>query len=361
MSVRNVVLTASLGACAAHMGVSDPKNLDMAIGDVYRNPVAAGGMETNGGACHGHGSEAKYAWIWSPALSGQCEIYMNCWSTLPEKGTLKMSGGASHGGGPCKLYECTTGAVTVPDCDRGTLPSEFGTCKEIADGPECATIGFMDFESAAAGIPPVVEPVLPPPTNFPTGGTPSKIRCGSSWNDAAGTCQQECLSDADCNGKVCFADVGDCAGGVTTPVMTGVRPVGPDTSFNCVSRKMHVTDAFCRTVGCSPVYRDYCSSSGRSAQGRDLKNFNCEPYATFEGETWQDIAFHFDLKADELKAANPNVPDDTLLYNLVPDTVLELPGDCDQARKEVGSELTGGASSLALSAVLAASIALALL
>merc|ERR1712166_13100 len=170
--------------------------------------------------------------------------------------------------------------------------------------------------NGAGGAPPAPAPTMPSTVVVaPPGGTASKAGGGTG------------------------------GGGVLAP--PPVRPMGPDTSFTCVSTQPHVTDAFCRTVGCSTVYRATCQSGGLSQQAPGLVNPNCSPYAVNGGETWQDVAAGHDIVGglDALKAMNPNAG--PVLYA---DQLIEFPGDCAMARNEAGNELTGDASSLVIGA-----------
>jgi len=318
-------------------------------GDAYRFPATSNDGDAFGGTCHGADVKvAKYTWVWKPKNSGTCEVYQNCWESLPDEGTLTMSSGAAHGGGHCALYKCT-GDMTTPKCVK-VFPKTFGTCTMIAEMDDCTVKGSMPYTGAGAGGTTVVNPPPPAPPAFPTGGVASKIRCGTSYQDANSKCGTACSSDIQCPGEKCFADLLNCEPGATVPQAPADRPMGPDQGVTCVSAASHITDAFCRSKGCYSVYSNICSSGGLSQQADGLIYTDCEPYATFEGDTWVDVALHFDVKVEDLKNANPSVPASTFYFTA--DTLLELPGVCEMARAQAG-ELTGSASSLLLGAALA--------
>jgi len=340
-----------------HMGISNPKPLDMARGDAYRYPVSSDNQPTEGGACHGYASGAVYTWVWTPAASGTCEIYQNCWSSLPASGSLTTSFGAAHNGGPCKLYKCT-GPVTLPPCTRNFLPSSFGSCTEIADAPRCTLTGKLDYSGGGGSTGTTTTFPPTPVVSFPPGATPTKIRCGTSWNDANNKCGTPCINNAQCTApEVCYADLKDCPSGTSTPVEKPVRPVSPTPAGGvCVSIQSHITDTWCQAVKCDPVYAAYCSSAptAKSMMAAQLTVTTCEPYATFAGQTWDDVALIYDVSVVELKAANPSAP-----AVLVANVVLELPGDCAKALQQVqqGSASTSSVCVATVTALLAAVVA----
>jgi len=354
MMKNAAVLLTMPAVVMSHMGVSSPKPWDHGAGDSYRNP-------NPGAMCHGQtGGGDK--------LSGPT--------------VLKMSGGAAHGGGPCVVFYCPKVPASTGTCTRDKVNPVEG-CTIVVETRDCSTKGAMDsfdakestgiylwywnpgFNSGtceiyqncwtangAGGAPPAPPPTMPSTVVVaPPGGTASKVRCGTSWGAADKACGKTCSSDADCPGESCFADLRDCAGGGTggggVIAPPPVRPIGPDTTFACVSTQPHITDAFCRGVGCSTVYRATCQSGGLSQQAPGLVNPNCSPYAVNGGETWQDVAAGHDIVGglDALKAMNPNAG--PVLYA---DQLIEFPGDCAMARSEAGNELTGDASSLVIGA-----------
>lgn len=367
------LLVAAISVVSAHMGISSPVSLDAVVGDAYRYPTSSDNAPTNGGACHGRAAGAKYTWVWTPRSSGTCEIYQNCWATEPRN--LATSFGAAHDGGPCKLYECT-GAVTMPSCVRMQLPDSFGTCRMIASSPDCTLKGGM--LGRASGVAPAPQAA---PAPAPAGGA-STVRCGTDWTNANGKCGKSCTVDADCGAEKCFKDLTPCAAGSPTnppaiapPNLTPSKircgldwgdangkcgtqcttnsqctfpekcfadlnrctsagtPVAPPTSTGntgtrCVSLKPYITDAWCQGVQCADVYKDFCSSVAKSAAVQAV-TVTCQLQAVAEGDTWDDVAFKYDVKVEALKAENP-----TVTGALAAGTVLEIPGDCTRAKKE---------------------------
>lgn len=338
--VRGILIAGTGAWVSAHMAISRPIPLDASKGDNYRFPVSSGNRALNGGACHGNPAEANFAWVWTPANSGTCEIYQSCFDTI-EGNTLTMSGGAAHGGGKCRLYSCT-GTITYPPCVRGVLPDRFGTCTAIATDNDCTTKGSFTFNAATADTS-GDSAANPPPDQIPTadgdlGGddaTVTKIRCGSSWTVANSRCGTVCRTDAACtvDGEKCFADLRDCPTGDTTPVTTDDRITA--TTTGCNSKKKYITNAFCDGTetesGCSMVWEDYCHV-GTSATSDQLTITTCKVYAVRAGETWSDVALKFDVDWNDLKNFNTRNGVDAVL---TVDTVIEVPGDCTEARLEV--------------------------
>lgn len=379
MFVKSCLLLLVLPTVLGHMGVSSPVSLDAAIGDAYRYPVVGGGQTKQ--ACHGKAAGAKYTWLWTPKSSGTCEIYQNCWASEPTN--LKMSFGAAHDGGLCKLYECT-GSVTLPLCKRMELPDSFGTCTMIASTPDCTLKGSMPGRSGGASpvaptsAPPAGSPTsappaattrcgtswvdanakcgaacnaanaatvcpgadcfadlqpctpssgTPPPTAELPVATPTTVRCGTSWEDANSRCGTQCTNNGDCTvaGEVCFVDLNNCPSGSTKPVTKSPTP-SVDMS-KCVSSKPHISDLFCKSVSCAPAYKDYCSITESSKQAPGLRSL-CQLYAVAAGETWADVASKYDTTEAKLKTQNPAIT------TLAVTNVLEIPGDCGKAKEE---------------------------
>lgn len=325
--LRGAIAVSCLGFAVGHMGISNPVPLDAAVGDNYRSPVIPGNNP-----CHGKGAGAMYTWLWTPTSSGQCEIYQNCFSNLPESGSLRMSFGAAHNGGPCKLYKCT-GEIGLPACTRLSLPDTFGTCTAIATDDGCTLKGSLTYTSGGGGGADTTT-ALPDPADekpFPDGATETKIRCGSSWLDANGKCGQLCRKNEDCTtaGEGCYADLQNCPAGTgsATPEDKPTRDLSGIAS-TCVSKQGHITDDFCKSKKCDAVFKEYCGT-GTSQTYSGLTVKSCEPYATFVGETWADVALIYDVGVDGLKANNPGITGE-----LVANTVVEIQGDCTIARQQ---------------------------
>jgi hypothetical protein len=322
---------ATLSTAHAHMGISTPSPLDQAAGDSYRYPVSSDNNPVNGGVCHGQTAGATYAWVWTPVQSGTCEIYQNCYTSRP--GTLTMSGGAPHEGGPCALYSCPAG-VTMPPCVRMQLPTSFGGCTQVVSQADCTLTGSFNGGGTNSGG------GTPPPTP-PVGGggaTPTKIRCGTSWNDADGKCGTLCTSDTQCTvaGEKCFADLTNCVNGNPSDYPTQEPGAGTGT---CVSIDPDFTDEWCQSKQCAAAYKQFCEKGAVSQGGTVVE---CQQYATRPGQTWMDVALHWDVPMEELKAQNPDAPDD-----LVQNTMLEIPGDCAKPKDSedgANAALRGAAS-----------------
>lgn len=346
---RGIVAMAIGSVVSAHMGISSPVPVDRMKGDAYRYPVNGG---QNGGACHGHGDGAVYTWVWTPKSSGACEIYQNCFKTLDASGELKMSGGAAHDGGPCKLYKCT-GAIGIPVCKRNELPDSFSTCVEIASVPDCTMKGKMEFTGAAGGTqaPPPEGPEIVPVDLGGDDATLTKIRCGTTWQAANDECGTKCRKDEDCtiSDEKCYADLQDCPDGGTIPVD---RPVRTDEgATTCRSKKAHIRDTWCESVGCSADTADYCHIG---ASGSDNQLPKCIPYLTFEGQSWSDVALKYDVDMMDLKAFNERINVGVTLPNA--DTIIEIVGDCETAR---ATPVPSHATSLSISSFAALTLALA--
>lgn len=246
-----------------------------------------------------------------------------------------MSGGAAHDGGKCALYQCT-GTVTLHTCERKVLPQTFGTCTMLTTENDCTLNG--GFSGGGSNLPEEEEDWNDrDTTDFPTGGTPGKIRCGTSWIEANSKCGQQCINNGDCttNGEYCWADLVKCDNGqqVTPPAPTPVTP-------NCVSKVPHLSNAWCIEARCDPFFDDYCLNVDESPELVDpyvtLVNSEitayCQLHPVYEGETWQDVAFKWDVTVEELQSENSDVP-----VGLPAGSVLAIPGDCTNAKQQAAA------------------------
>lgn len=353
--VAPVVLLAA--AANAHMKVSTPQPQWG-----RSTPVAAGNVKSEVCGDSSYTKGSGYTWVWSPLHSGQCEIYQNCWTNLPAS-PIVMGGGAGHGGGPCKLYYCKD-EITIPDCERLKLPETYDNCVALATDDDCTFKGdflhnVLPGATTPPGAPTVPPPSGPAPTPPPTplpptpapgptelpivflpGSTTSKVRCGTSVSDASKKCNNACTGDFDCvkPGEFCYATNQLCPDGGNggTPDPEPVRKFG-DIPANCVSQIPYITDSFCKSVRCDDIYDYYCSKDPRakSLTSPTLKNTHCIPLATFIGQEWVDIALDWDVYPEDLQERNPHVP--TFASPLPENTLLELPGDCNEADSQAST------------------------